>query len=383
MGKHGRKRLFFLLSIIMCVFFSGCGYSREEKAQMKEYEKQASENAVNYISDKYGFEARVIETECEKLEHFTFLDFWPGATGDVLVHMQYEGQEFLVFISGTEQTKEGMDNYQIEQVEQAIKEQANELTGFSAQEIKFKYGSSCRGRMDLNKNGLVHTYYDGTNLSHVLSENDCQIVYSCIDENLASIDTKTVKEVFGDGEMLFVSYRSDDDFEAAGKRNFNMGGFPLAYGIEDKSLYIREYRAVGGNDEEYVEYDLREQDGVYYVPSDSDSQVSLTKTVMDDASNWNGRGFLNAKQVLENAYLVETETNALYLFIPLDILDDCGSDDDVGMIVYQYEDESGTQYAHAVTWLSDDGKYLVGTIYMRDYSKLKISVLRDIDREND
>ncbi|MBR5801079.1 MAG: hypothetical protein IKY23_13580 [Lachnospiraceae bacterium] len=379
LNKLGCKSILFLFCLLMCGIFSGCGYSREEKLQMKEYKKQASENAICYVYEKYGIEAKVIETECEKLARFTILDFWPSATGNVLVHMKYDKEEFLVVISGTEQTNAGMDNYQIEEIRQAIKEQATELVGFSIEEIGSIYGGACRGSMKINKNGLVNTYYDGTNLAQILTENGSQTVCSCIDEDLSVIDDEGMKKALGDEEMLFVSYRSKDDYGAVKERNINLGGFPLAYGIEEKSLFIREYRVFGGIDEEYVKFDLREQDGIYYIPKDSDAKITLTAKKMNNASNWNGRGFSNAKQVLDNAYLVESDTEAIYFFVPRALLEESESADEMEKIVYQCYNESGTQYEHAVTWLSDDGKYLFGTIYMRDYSDIRLSVLRDIE----
>lgn len=377
MSKRGCRRILLVLSMMVLVVFTGCGYTEEEKAQMQEYESQASENAIQYIAEKYGFQAKVLETSCETVESFGVPDFSPSATGDVLVRMEHNGEEFLVMISGEEATTDGMDNYQLEHVQLALADQTRVLTGFSAKEILVIYGNYYETRMDLNDSGMVRTYYDGNNLSEVLSEGDCQIVFSFVDVDLSMIDAGEVKEAFGNSECLFVSYRSEEDFENAGRRRFNMGGAPLAYDIEDKALYIGEYRVIGGSEEEYVVYELREQDGIYYVPQDRDAQVILTETTLDDVSNWNGRGFLDAKQVLDTAYAITSESNAIYFFIPVDLLEDVGSADTVGMIVYQYEKDGETLYKHTVTNLSDDGRYLVGTIYTQNYPEIKISVLRD------
>lgn len=379
MGKHICKRIILLLGVILSITVTGCGYSEEEKAEMMEYENQASENAIQYISEKYGFQASVLETDCETVDVVGVPDFSPDATGSVLVSMEYDGYEFKVMISGEEATTEGIDNYQLEEIKQAIVEEINTRADFSVREMQVIYGSYYQNGMDLDDNGLVHIYYDGDNLSEVLSENNCQMVCSCVSEDLSLIDVELIKELVGDSEILFVSYRSETDFENAGNREINLGGTPLAYGIGDSAIYIDEYQVIGGNDEEYVKYDLRECDGIYYIPENKDAQVILTETVLDDASNWNGHGFINAKQVLDTAYEIDSESDFLYFFVPTDMLEDKESADTEGMIVYQYEDEEGTKYGHAVTSLSDDGRYLVGTVYMRDYVKLKISVLRNVD----
>lgn len=373
-GMSGCKCVLLLLITIMSTFFMGCGYSKEEKEQMQQYEKQATENAICYISEKYGFQANVLETDCETLEVIAVPDFSPSATGDVLVSMEYDGHEFLVLISGEEKTTDGIDNYQLDQIRQTIMEEVNSLTGLSAREILVIYGKEYNAEMESRNNGLVHTYYDGSNLPEVLSENNYQMICSCVDEDLSLIDAEVIKESLGDGEALFVSYRSEDDYKAV-SRSINLGGIPLSYNIDDKALYIDEYRVIGGNEEKHVVYDLREQDGIYYIPEDADSQVVLTETVLDDASNWNGRGFVNAVQVLDTAYTISTDSRVIHFFIPVNLLESNADSDTIGTIVYQYKGDDGTKYNHAITSLSDDGKYLVGSIDMRNYSDIKVSVL--------
>ena len=102
----------------------------------------------------------------------------------------------------------------------------------------------------------------------------------------------------------------------------------------------------------------------------------LTETVLDDASNWNGRGFVNAVQVLDTAYTISTDSRVIHFFIPVNLLESNADSDTIGTIVYQCKGDDGTKYNHAITSLSDDGKYLVGSIDIRNYSDIKISVLR-------
>ena len=212
MNRYGCKWILLFLSAIMSVTLTGCGYSEEEKAQMQEYENQASENAVSYISEKYGFQADILDAECETVDVVAVPDFSPSATGVVRVRMEYDGHEFLVKIAGDEVTTDGSDTYQLEQIQQAILEKMNALTGFSVREMHVAYGRYWNPVMDLSDSGLVHTYYDGSNLSEVLSEKGCRMVCSGVGVDLSMIDVEELKELVGDREVLFVSYRSEDDF---------------------------------------------------------------------------------------------------------------------------------------------------------------------------
>ena len=59
-----RNIVYYLLLILIMAVLTGCGYTQEEKAEMKRYEKQGRENAENYIKAKYGIDAKVRELNC-------------------------------------------------------------------------------------------------------------------------------------------------------------------------------------------------------------------------------------------------------------------------------------------------------------------------------
>ena len=61
MGK--RKAVYWILLALIMVTVTGCGYTLEEKREMKRYEKQGRENAKNYIREKYGIDARTLLVE--------------------------------------------------------------------------------------------------------------------------------------------------------------------------------------------------------------------------------------------------------------------------------------------------------------------------------
>ena len=68
-----------MLATMLPVFLlAACGYTDEEKQQMAQYEAQGKTNAINYIQDKYGIEATVLEVVCEKLDSGPIPDFSPA-----------------------------------------------------------------------------------------------------------------------------------------------------------------------------------------------------------------------------------------------------------------------------------------------------------------
>ena len=53
-----RNIVYYLFLILIMAVLTGCGYTQEEKVEMKRYEKQGRENAENYIKAKYGIDEK-------------------------------------------------------------------------------------------------------------------------------------------------------------------------------------------------------------------------------------------------------------------------------------------------------------------------------------
>ena len=126
MGK--RKAVYWILLALIMVTVTGCGYTLEEKREMKRYEKQGRENAKNYIREKYGIDARITEINCEKYSSSPVPDFFPSHTGNVFVKMKYKGADFLVAISGQKKNTDGLDNYQFQEIATAFAQEMYNIT---------------------------------------------------------------------------------------------------------------------------------------------------------------------------------------------------------------------------------------------------------------
>lgn len=114
------KKFIYFLLVISLISLVGCGYTSEEQAQMDELEENGVINATKYIKDKYGFIPTVIDKRNTFYEGGPVPDFSPNPTGIVHVTMEYEGKEFVVEISGEEDSLEGEDDYQKEEILSAL-----------------------------------------------------------------------------------------------------------------------------------------------------------------------------------------------------------------------------------------------------------------------
>lgn len=373
MMKNTKTAKFLVCSLILLlVFLTGCGYSKEEKRDMKRFEKQGKRNAQEYIEEKYGFKAEVEEVTCDKMNTGPVPDLWPGPNGNVRVKMEYKGRDFYVYIAGDEETSEGVDDYQMEEITEDFEEILEDVTGLEPEEMALCYGSFLAMDYKPEGNGMISTYYDGENLDEVLHEKNFRLFCAYIDEDLS--DMGEVTEEFGDGCYLFVSYNSEEDYKKCKSDGYyNLLGTPIQGDVDKNELFIREYYSLEYDEEEYVVNEVLEYDCFYYT-MEGGSEVYFEETEIDDPDNWNGRGYLGAKQAMK-AYRIDTDADKITLYIPVDEID--GSGEHGWGIALQYVKDGETHYKRALTFDTGNEEYLVSKIYMRDYEDLIFTVLVD------
>ena len=358
-----------LITVSLC----GCGYTDEEKQTMAEYEKQGEINAVNYIKEKYGFESTVVDVTCKK--YSGGMDFSPSPTGNVYVTFEQEDKSFLVEIPGDEVTSIGFDNYQFEEIKSALAQKLYDLTELPLEELFLCCGNfKDTGVMESGKNGLITTYFDGENLAEVLTDTSAALVVSYINQDISLIDADMLKEQTGIEDCLFVDYADSEQYATIKNPYYNIAGSPIDWTIEHNVLYINDYRLIDSNKDTYTNCGKRVINDIVFITENTDEQVAIQKITLNDASNWNGRGFINAEQVLD-AYVLETDSSKVNVYIPVDILQT--TDIEHVTIVEQYKKEGKTSYSTAVTRLTDDKKYIHGILYLRDYQDFCFSVLVD------
>ena len=360
--------------ILMLIFLTGCGYSKEEKRDMKRFEKQGKKNAREYIEEKYGFKAEVEDVTCDKINPGPIPDLWPGPNGNVRVTMEYKGRDFHVYIAGDKETTEGVDNYQMDEIMEDFEALLEDVSGYEAEEMALCYGRFLDMDYKPEGNGMISTYYNGENLDEVLHEDNFRLFCAYIDEDLSHMDE--VPEEFGDGCYLFVSYNSKEDYKKCKDESYyNLLGTPIQGDVDKNELFIREYYSLERDEEEYVVNEILEYDGFYYTVEDGD-EVYFEEADIDNPDNWNGRGYLAAEQAME-AYRINTDADKIRLYIPVDRID--GNGEHGWGIALQYYAEGETHYKRALTSTIGGEEYLVATIYMRDYEDLIFTVLVDTE----
>lgn len=224
-----------LLIGLIAFMFAGCGAS--------EYEIQGKENAKKYIEEKYGFEPTVKSVTSQRTNNSPVP--FVGTTSDtgfVYVKMEYNDESFYVFISGMSQNTDGRDNYQIKEIEDDVIKMVNDkVSGVIHVDCFF---GNAKESVEDPYYGMLPIKYDGNNLIEVLHYMPLsQIVVSLVGADLSSITEEFVDETFGfDSDVLFVNYKSHDDYKKAENTTYGLATYKLSNGIEENDAYIVEYK---------------------------------------------------------------------------------------------------------------------------------------------
>ena len=367
-----RKAVYWILLALIVVTVTGCGYTLEEKREMKRYEKQGRENAKNYIREKYGIDAKITEINCEKYSSSPVPDFFPSPTGNVFVKMKYKGAEFLVAISGQKKNTDGLDNYQFQEIATAFAQEMYNITGLHAESAYVCYGEY--GTVKDEKNGMIHTFYDGENLAEVLQKESARAVVSYANQDVEQIPVSQISQKTGVDTILLTDYESREAYQTVRCPYYNLAGWPIENGIENQLYLINGYRVVGAGEDTYVKCEKKIQDDIILITENPKDHILLENTSLDSQENWNGNGFIDAKQVA-NAYTFDTNSEKVYVYFPVEKLDT--KEVKEAQLVKQYQYKGETCYDNIISKVTDDGKYIHGIVYTRDETEIKISVFID------
>lgn len=370
MGK--RKAVYWILLALIVVTVTGCGYTLEEKREMKRYEKQGRENAKNYIREKYGIDAKITEINCEKYSSSPVPDFFPSPTGNVFVKMKYKGADFFVAISGQKKNTDGLDNYQFQEIATAFAQEMYNITGLHAESAYVCYGEY--GTVKDEKNGMIHTFYDGENLAEVLQKESARAVVSYANQDVEQIPVSQISQKTGIDTILLTDYESREAYQTVRCPYYNLAGWPIENGIENQLYLMNGYRVVGAGEDTYVKCEKKIQDDIILITENPKDQIILEKTSLDSQENWNGNGFIDAKQVA-SAYAFDTNSEKVYVYFPVEKLDT--KEVKEAQLVKQYQYKGETCYDNIISKVTDDGKYIHGIVYTRDETEIKISVFID------
>ncbi|MDO5558941.1 MAG: hypothetical protein Q4F95_05025 [Oscillospiraceae bacterium] len=228
--------LIILTGLLVLYGFRLIDHLKIEKERKAQY-AQASSNAIQYVRDKYGFEPEKIESEEE------FLDSpYIHNARDLTLKMWAEGREFDVSADNQKDNPVGMDNYQLDEIKNAIIRKITE--SYPAGEVIDLWASD--SNLEYN---LFTKLFNGDNIEEVLEDGygyfemvfvdteftDNEITKALKKWNLntrfTSFDTKERLD-----EFVKIQYKNEETYEKY--QPYITDRFEISFGKESRIKYF-------------------------------------------------------------------------------------------------------------------------------------------------
>lgn len=390
----------FVFVIFVLFLFTGCGYTEEEKAQMKRYEENGKKNAIEYVENKYGFTPTITGVRVLKVDSGPVPDLSPAPTGMVDVSMSYEDVTFTVNISGQADGIDnidgksgnfgnvGKDDYQKGEITQAFCEWLSKELSIEIMDIDVQYFDDC----------MIADYF--TDVESFLASIKNQTLANVSIKTFDNISDATVETISSDGMsdgmvLLVVSCRNQEglkvvqDSKYLSEQNYKLNFYNLE-SVDNKlseyAFFINGYvfRNAKG-DVQSSSYEVEQvEDGIYYAYHKSEDGSGATVTVTSDmapADDWKKDSGKNVTiPTFENpvkdseSYAVDFgELSKLQIYVKQTDKQLADSDTE-RYIAMQYDDENGTEVLTREGLIKAGGYY---TVCLEPKENLRIAIMRN------
>lgn len=317
-GKRTMKSVqsYIIPSVLFLIpfFLCACGYSREEKQQMKEIAALGEENAIRYIEEKYGFTPKTLGIEvCKDHDDNTS---YPPANGYVLANMEYGGRQFQVYINGQTPSQTGIDDYQHDEIVRDAREFFESLLDYEIYDLYLEYKENkIEGDpyADNQQDNLISETYESGSFETFLQRHPSSIrIDDCLNQNLTMLSqinataTAFLDKQAKDHQMkaILISYRSEQDYENGYSHTY--GHHRLTdYEIYYDGLYIHSYYTFEEDKSKANRFLLQECEDLIFSYADSENSKDLAITV--GANTWMELGETD-KTPASSVYSVAAET---------------------------------------------------------------------------
>ena len=231
------KKVLKVLIILFVIFLvTGCGYSEDEKRQMNLIERLGQENALKYIEHKYNIKAEIEDYTVLHQDPGPIPDLYPGPTGEIYVTMSYKDKLFHVLIAGDEETLNGEDDYQYEEIKEAVINKLKKESTYPVKAGEVYYGTEYKY--------LLSDYYNCNNIEEIVNDNYIFIELYYINVNSLEKTNTSFLSNYPNSRIILLNFNSSEDFDnfSKYKKNHNMLGLdddeiPL-YGIYIKDSFV-------------------------------------------------------------------------------------------------------------------------------------------------
>ena len=368
-----------LTGVMIMIFCLLAGCSNSERKLIK----QGNSNALAYIEGKYGFTPKIIKTESIKESNDLIgPDLNPADSGDVRVFMEYGGRNFEVQITGETVSSEGCDDYQYEEIVQAVKEALSKKLEIVPHGLTVDYGDIYYSDYDsygrAHGKHLINSFYDGSSVKKIfenIRDGGCRANIGVITSGagMSDINSEDISAVFGDIRLVFYNFKDDFDLNTMDKEKQETLFSPSGDDIRPYLLYMKDSLIYENGELIYKEYNPQKCGDIYYITENNgkieeiDEDNSLEEAIGSAPE-------LKGYKSLGRAYSIQAPADKLYIWMPVKDY----ADDDIVNAEYliSFSGANGREYYHYGVDVTDDGDYVSFTVDVLEGMKdIKFSLI--------
>lgn len=307
------KELLFIITI--CLLVTGC-YSSEERALAKQYEKQGKEYAINYVKEKYGFNAKVKSAKTIRSCNAVWGCFDSSPSGTVEVMLKANKKTFSVNVMGLDEDNIKMaDNYQHEEIKK-------DLINYFKDNIPLDLY-----QYNIDDIELITEYYDN-NLEDMLQYIGNVELYYIGDNNLSMLDLYRIENFWkNDCTLKLINFKSQEKYEKY--KNVNFEDLSLI-SEEMKNIYIDNKIKIKNGQKEFSQIDnITNYNDKIYVYAHKDNSYHTISLSKIDVNNYRELYTeLKDRKIVQvaDAYSILSSSSVLYIYFPKDIVNAKDSD---------------------------------------------------------
>ena len=294
------KKYFVLFLIALTL--TGC-YSREDKKLVKQYKNQGKINALNYVKEKYGVDGKIKKVK----EEFDCNNSWKcihtTPTGNVTVKMNLNDKDINVYITGKEESKDGADDFQINEIETGIIDFLKTNINLELYDYKINFNTKYIKELYNNNINDMAKYIDSIELYYV-GEN-----------NLNSINTNNIYSFLQvyNGNINLINFKDKDTCDSYKVVETEKKEFLIIY--KESELVISK------NNKNFYRYDkfTTYNNEVYIYSPNTNNKFEIAESKLSDIKNYKKLYTdLNYKKItqISNTFEINRPREVLYVFFP-------------------------------------------------------------------
>lgn len=267
-----KKKLKIFFIIIISLILTGCIPNLNDIKELNSYKKQAKQNAINYIKDKYGFDIKIKNINIDGYLDPLELDYKNQSTA--LIKAEANNKNFNIYITGKKESLEGIDDYQTEEIEKDYLSSILNEIQIEPKDYQFEYSVNYANQV--NKTNLINEYYDKNNLNEIIKHIKKLNLYFITDINLSTLNLTNYQNNYPNANINLITFKTEKEYKQYKQEYLN----EKAYNNDNRLIIYKQSELILKKENlEYYEYNKSNYNNDVYIYTQTNNNIQIQESV--------------------------------------------------------------------------------------------------------